>query len=92
MAGAGADLHILSETAAAFARAAAIGAQFLAPDDNRAGMLGRLDRHGHHAGGEGCGIEPVERGARAGAAGIEGQNLGAAAFRCGGADRHLEIA
>src|SRR5262249_23131820 len=47
------DLQHLSEPAAELAVAAGVWAQFLAPDDDGAGVFGRLDRHGMDAGWEG---------------------------------------
>ena len=38
----------LPQTAAKLARAAAVDAQFFAPNDHRADLFGRLDRHGHN--------------------------------------------
>jgi hypothetical protein len=80
----------LAEAAALAAGAARVGAELLAVDDDGAGVLGRLDGHGHHARGEGRGVEAVERGPRAGAAGVEGQDLGPLAVRAAQGD--LEVA
>ena len=88
-----ADLHKLAQAAALFARTPAVGTKFFAPDDDRACMFGRLNRHRHDAGWESCGIQPIDGWARTCAARIEGQDFGPAALVTGcGTQRYLEIA
>ena len=72
----GFDLDHLTQTAPILTVAARAGTQLLAPDHHRTRVLGRLDRHGHHARGEGGGGKPVQPGPCAHAAGVEHQDLG----------------
>ena len=53
----GGDLHDLAGAAARAAGATGIRAQFLRPEDDRGDVLGGLDRHRAHAGGEGRGVQ-----------------------------------
>ena len=56
---------VLTEATAEFAGAAAAGAQFLAPDNDRSGVLGGFHRHGHDPRRKrGC-VHAISRGARA---------------------------
>jgi hypothetical protein len=73
------------------ARPAGAFAQVLAPDDDRADLLGRLHAHRRDARGEGRGREPVEPGPRAGAAGVEHQDFRARAGTVQGPHRDLDV-
>src|SRR3546814_5373573 len=57
------------------ARATGIRSQFFAPDDNRADLLGRLDRHGADATWKGRGVKAVGGRPRAGATTVEHKQL-----------------
>ncbi|EFX60316.1 hypothetical protein DAPPUDRAFT_124580, partial [Daphnia pulex] len=73
------DLDHLAKATALRTGATGALAQFLAPHNDRADIFRRLDRHCMHATRKGRRVEPVERGARAGAAGIEHQDFRALA-------------
>ena len=79
------------------ARAAAVGAQLFAPDQNRADLLGGFDGHGHDTAGKSGGVHPIQTGPCARATGVEGQDFCALGMRWGeciaaGAQGDLEIA
>ena len=93
----GSNLHILTQSTAMSAGAAAVGTQLFAPDQYRADLLGGFDGHGHHSAGKSGGVHSIQTGSCTRSAGVEGQNLCAPGMRRGGriaagAQRDLEIA
>ena len=73
------QLEALAQAAALLAGAAGALTQLLAPDHHGAGLFRRLDRHGHHARGEGGGRQAIQPRSRTHAARVEHQDFRPAA-------------